>query len=334
MDPWQERMVRDLVIRGYSEGTQYIYIQSVKRFMTWFGQSPDPATLEDVNRYQFEITRDRKLSFGSVNTIVCALRFYFKITLRKDWPVDRIPYHRLGRRLPVVLSVAETQALFALPLNIKHRALLMTLYGAGLRSHEVTHLTSGDIDSSRMVIRIREGKRRCDRYVMLPRRLLEVLKDIREIDQPQWWLFPGVHADRPISRRHVFEIARTAGRLAGIQKKVNPRVLRHTFATHLLESGATLCVIQLLLGHAKLETTARYIHVAKNYLSETPSPLDSLPGSKKCANDECVPAFDKEAKDEWQPSFAGIAPNSLISAGVPIPMTRAAWNKSRWPSRR
>lgn len=280
MGKLRDLMDRELQIRGYTPSTRYIYLRSVIRFVMWFGRSPDEATLEDINRYQFEITKNGKVSWGYFNQVVCALRFFFKVTLKKDWAVENIPYQRRGRKLPEILSAEETEAFLGALSNVKHRAMLMTVYGAGLRASEVTHLKVRDIDSSRMVIRVEQGKRRKDRYVMLSPRLLEVLREYWKACRPKMWLFPGSDPDRPISTRSLHSVSKRAMRLARIRKNVNTRALRHAFATHLLEGGTNLRVIQLLLGHRKLETTALYSHVARTYLADTLSPLDALEGQK------------------------------------------------------
>jgi site-specific recombinase XerD len=275
-------MERDLEIRGYSPQTQQVYLCIVRNFTRFLGRPPDQATVEDVNRYQQHLVRDRKASWGHFNTCVCALRFFFNTTLRREWKVDLIPYHRRGRKLPEILSTQEMSSFLSVLKNVKHRAILMTMYGAGLRVSEVAHLKVTDIDSARMVIRVEQGKRRKDRYVMLPSPLLVLLREYWREYNPATWLFPGDDPDRPIRPRSIHNICQHAQKKAKIRKKVCPRSLRHAFATHLLEGGTNLRVIQLLLGHRSLTSTAIYSHVAKNYLSETLSPLDALavPGAE------------------------------------------------------
>jgi site-specific recombinase XerD len=336
MDECATRMHRDLVIRGYRESTIYVYLQTLKRFTRWFGRSPEEATLDDVNRYQFELARGETRSFGAFNLDVCALRFFFKITLLRDWPIERIPYYRRGRTLPVVLSPEEVKALFAHAPNPKYRLMLMTIYGTGLRPREVTHLRLEDIDRSRKVIRVKEGKRCRDRYVMLPRELELDLREYEKVYQPKTWLFPRRDQDHPISERTLWAVTQRAAKKAGIRKSVNPRALRHTFATHLLERGASLCVIQLLLGHSDISTTARYLQVANTYLNETPSPLDTLSGGRK-AKKEASRSPDPLrtlGEEHAEPLYQPAKPDITLAAGLPFTGSRVYWNQRRWHGKR
>lgn len=274
----RDRFERDLEIRGYSDQTKEVYVSIVRRFARFLGRSPDLATIEDVTRFQHHLVRERKISWGYFNQVVCALRLFFNLTLKKNWKVDLIPHQRTGRTLPQVVSAEEAAALLDALKNLKHRAILTTAYATGLRASEITHLKITDVDSSRMVIRVEQGKRRKDRYVMLSPILLELLREYWRAYRPQSWLFPGQDSSRPISRRAIHHICRKAVRAAGLHKKVNTRGLRHAFATHLLEGGTNIRVIQLLLGHRSLTSTAVYSHVAGTYLTETASPLDALSG--------------------------------------------------------
>ena len=271
-----DRMDRELRIRGYAENTRKCYIEKMKCFVRYFMRPPDELTAEDVKQYQLFLTKDRRVSWSTFNVHVCAIRFFYREVLRVDWNVEHIPYHRSGRKLPVVLSCEEVWALFDVTSNLKHRALLMTLYSGGLRIGEVVHLKLADIDSGRMMIRVEQGKGRKDRYVMLSQKLLLTLRRYWREYQPALWLFPGADPSRPLTRGSVDRLFARAKERAGIQKRVSPHSLRHAFATHLLERGVNILVIQRLLGHRSLRSTEIYTHVAENYVSDTKSPLDDL----------------------------------------------------------
>jgi len=276
MGRFRDLMDRDLQIRGYSPGTRDVYLRCVKRFVRYYMRPPDELTLEDINRYQLYLTRDLKVSWGTFNQTVYALRFFYRVTLKKDWDVRHIPHQKPGHRLPEILSPEEVVALFNAVRNVKHRAILMTMYGAGLRVSEITRLRVRDIDSRRMVIRIEQSKRRRDRYVMLSPYLLSVLREYWRAVRPQTLLFPGRKG--ALTRYAVQDAFEKAKKRARITKRVSPHSLRHAYATHLLEGGANLRVIQMLLGHKSLRTTEIYTHVARTYLHDTPSPLDRLAG--------------------------------------------------------
>jgi site-specific recombinase XerD len=270
-------MERDLQIRGFSPCTQQCYLGRVKEFVRYFMRPPDELSIEDINAYQLHLTRERKVSWAVFNQSVAALRFFYGVTLHKDWDITRIPYQKTGRKLPVVLSQQEVKAVLKAPKNIKHRAILMTTYAGGLRVSEVVALRVSNIDSERMTIRIDQGKGRKDRYVMLSRKLLDVLREYWKSERPRHWLFPGQDPERHLNRstaENVFYQARDAARL---KKTVSIHCLRHCFATHLLESGVNIRKVQVLLGHKSLQSTQIYTHLAKDYLDNTPSPLDILP---------------------------------------------------------
>jgi site-specific recombinase XerD len=246
-------------------------------FVRHFMRPPDELTLDHINEYQLYLTKERKLSWGSFNQVVCALRFFYKTTLKKDWNIDSIPYQKTGRKLPEILSPEEVARIFAAVSNIKHRALLMAIYAGGLRVSEVCRLRVSDIDSQRMVIRIEQTKRRKDRYVMLSTRLLAILREYWKAAKPRTLLFPSRSGGGVLDRSTVDKVFKDAAKAAGITKRVYPHSLRHANATHLLEGGTNLRIIQTLLGHQSLRTTAIYTHVAENYLTTTVSPLDVLP---------------------------------------------------------
>jgi site-specific recombinase XerD len=270
-------MERDLQIRGFSRSTQQCYLARMKAMVRFFMRPPDELTLEDIHAYQLHLTRDRKVCWAAFNQTVCAIRLFYGVTLNRDWDIQRIPYQKTGRKLPVVLSCEEVSELFQVVTNLKHRAILMAAYAGGLRVSEVTHLRVSDIDGQRMMLRVEQGKGRQDRYVMLSHRLLAVLREYWKDYRTRHWLFTGQNPERPLTRGSVHKIFHKARLKAGITKKVSVHGLRHSFATHLLESGINIRKIQLLLGHRSLRSTQIYTHVARDYLEDTPSPLDILP---------------------------------------------------------
>jgi len=276
MGRFHDRMDEDLRIRGYSANTRASYLRCVRQFVRHFMRPPDQLTPEHIRQYQLYLTRDRQVSWPYFNQVVCALRFFYRQVLKTDWAVAQIPYQRTGRRLPEILSPQEVAALFRATANLKHRALLMTMYAGGLRVAEVTHLRVTDIDEQRGVIRIEQGKGRQDRYVMLSPHLHRVLQEYGRTRRPTTLLFPGP-TGRPLTRESVNRVFHQAQRRARITKHVYPYSLRHACATHLLEQGTNIRAIQTLLGHRSLRTTQQYTHVAATYLQETPSPLDRLP---------------------------------------------------------
>lgn len=277
MGQFRDRMQRDLQIRGFSLSTQRCYLARMKALVRFFRRPPDQLTLDDIHTYQQHLTRDQKVCWASFNQSVCAIRFFYGVTLDKDWDIQRIPYQKTGRRLPVVLSCEEVTKLLQAVHNLKHRTMLMTAYAAGLRVSEVTHLHVSDIDGQRMTLRVEQGKGRQDRYVMLSHKLLVVLREYWRSYRTRHWLFEGQKPQKPLSRSAVQKVFKKAKLKAGISKKVSVHGLRHSFATHLLESGVNIRKIQLLLGHRSLQSTQVYTHVARDYLEDTPSPLDILP---------------------------------------------------------
>jgi len=269
-------MLEDMRVRNLSEGTQYQYVLRVAKFAQHFGKSPEWLGPEDVRTYQVYLKEHQHVSWGVLNVTVCALRFLYRITLHKDWAVEHIPFSRRPRKLPVVLSREEVTRFFQSIPNFKHRVLLATAFATGLRTSEVAHLRVSDIDSQRRVIRVYQGKGSKDRYVMLSPKLLELLRAYWKAARPTHWLFPGRCPERPISRDAVSAACCKASRASGLTKAVTVRALRHSFATHLLEAGADVRTIQLLLGHRSLETTGRYTHVSVKSVCATASPFDSL----------------------------------------------------------
>ena len=276
MTPLRKRMLEDLQIRNYAPTTVAAYIRNVAEFAKHFGKSPELLGSEQIREYQLYSIKEKGVSLPSYIQAVCALRFLYSNTLHRPVSVDRIPLPRYERKLPVILSPAEVKLLLETPKNLSHRAMLTTMYAAGPRISEVAKLKVADIDTSRNVIWIRGGKGRKDRQVLLPPRLLELLLAYFRWKKPQEWLFPGEVAGQPICSNSIFRACQKAVRDAGIVKPVHPHSLRHAFATHLLDAGVNLRTIQILLGHSKLETTARYLHVTDTAVRSTTSPLELL----------------------------------------------------------
>jgi site-specific recombinase XerD len=277
MTPLRQRMLQDMGIRNLALNTQLAYVQQISAFARHFDRSPESLGPEEVRAYQVHLLEERKLAAGSLSVAAAALRFLYKITLRRPWNDDDIPMPKRPLKLPIVLSPEEVVRFLACVASTKHRAILTTIYASGLRVSEAVQLRPADIDSSRMVLRVDQGKGRKDRYVMLSPRLLEVLRDYWRIECPKPWLFPGDGAGRHISKNAVEQACQKAHRAAGIDKPVTPHSLRHAFATHLLEAGTDVRRIQLLLGHRSLATTSRYLKVATSSLCATVSPFDQLP---------------------------------------------------------
>jgi len=274
-------MLEELQRRNYSEATARCYIRTVEDFSRRFKRSPDRLGPEHIREYQAELFKKQKLSPSTVTQRLAALRFFYIQTLKKAWSIAQTPYPKRAFHLPLILSREEVARLIDAAATSYHRTVLMTLYATGVRRAELTHLKISDIDSQRMVIHIRGGKGRKDRDVMLSPKLLEALRvHWRGLKRkPSAWLFPGNRwhsGDTPIDTKVVWYACKKAAQRAGIQKDVHPHTLRHCFATHLLEAGADLRTIQMLLGHRDLEETTIYLHLSERHLSATTSPLDVL----------------------------------------------------------
>ena len=278
MSVLRQRMTEDMQLRNLALNTQISYLQQVSCFARHFGKSPAELGEEEIRTYQVYLTTEKKLSPGSIHTAVAALRFLYKVTLKRDWTVeDVLPLPKKRQTLPVVLSPEEVQQFLACVASVKHRAILTTCYAAGLRISEAVHLKPTAIDSRRMVIRVEQGKGQKDRYVMLSPVLLEILRSYWRAVRPREWLFPGDRPGQPITRDAVGGACQKAHRLSGLSKPVTPHSLRHAFAVHLLEAGTDVRTIQLLLGHRSLATTARYLRIATSKVCATASPLELLP---------------------------------------------------------
>ena len=277
MTPLRLRMIEDMRVRNLAPNTQRIYVDRVAKFAKYFGKSPHLLGPEEIRTYQVYLTTQKNASPSALNQAVCALRFLYRITLAKTWLIQHIPYAKKPRTLPVVLGRDEVSRFFESIPNLKHRAIVVTAYATGLRVSEVLSLRVSDIDSERMMIRVEQGKGRKDRYVMLSPHLLALLRAYWKIARPQEWLFPGRPPSRPITREMIHKVCMKAGVAAGLTKRAHVRALRHSFATHLLEAGANIRVIQMLLGHRSLRTTAIYTTVSRETVCATASPLDLLP---------------------------------------------------------
>jgi site-specific recombinase XerD len=275
LSPLRRRMIEDMTVRNLSPATQRSYIHAVAKFSRYFGCSPDGLDLEDVRTYQVQLVA-RGISWPALNQSVCALRFFYGVTLGRTELPERIPYAREPRKLPLVLSADEVVRFLEAVPGLKSRTALTTAYAAGLRASEAVRLKVGDIDSGRMMIRIEEGKGGKDRYAMLSPQLLTILRGYWRLVRPHQWLFPGRDEDRPIDPQVLHAACRSAYKAAGLAKRVTVHTLRHSFATHLLEAGTDIRIIQVLLGHSNLSTTARYTRVASTTIRNTVSPLDRL----------------------------------------------------------
>ncbi len=279
--PLRQRMTEDMTIRGFTVGTQRGYLVAVENFTSFLGRAPDGATAEDLRRYQLHM-RSSGASATAMNTAVSALRFFFGVTLGRDDAQVGMTTVREPRKLPVILSPEEVARVLDAAPGLKYRAALSLAYGAGLRASEVVSLKLADIDSSRMVIRVEQGKGRKDRYAMLSEPLLHLLRAWwlaargRGVMLPGGWLFPGQNPVNPLTTRQLRRAFHGAKAAADIDKPVSLHTLRHCFATHLLEQKVDIRVIQVLLGHSKLDTTARYSHLASTTLRAVKSPLDHL----------------------------------------------------------
>jgi len=278
MTPLRRRMTEDMQVRNFSPHTQNSYVQQVSLFARHFSKSPEVLGPEEIRSFQVYLTNEKKLSPGSILIAVSALRFLYKVTLHRDWCFeDIIPAPKKPQTLPIVLSPEEVLQFLSCVQSFKHRTILAICYAAGLRISEAVRLKVADIDSERMVIHVALGKGQKDRYVMLSPKLLQILRAWWPVHKPKQWLFPGDRVDSCISSDAVELACQKAHQRCGIAKPVTPHSLRHSFATHLLESGTDVRTIQLLLGHRSLATTARYLRIANTKVCSTTSPLDLLP---------------------------------------------------------
>jgi site-specific recombinase XerD len=275
MNPLRRRMVEDMKTRNLSPVTQRCYVHAVAKFARHFNRPPDQLGLTEVRAYQIHLN-STGASWAAFNVAVSALRFFYGVTLGRAEMVERIPYARKQQQLPVILSAEEVvRFLVAVP-GLKNRTALMTAYAAGLRVSEVVGLRVADIDSDRMLIRVEQGKGHRDRYVMLSAQLLVILRAYWQEARPKHWLFPGRNGKQRLAASTLHVVCRNACKMAKLGKPVSVHTLRHSFATHLLETGTDIRTIQVLLGHQHLSTTARYTQVATTTIGNTTSPFDRL----------------------------------------------------------
>jgi integrase/recombinase XerD len=272
----RDRMIEDLRFAGYSASTRRIYLLYAKKFSAYFGRSPEILGETEVRRYLLHLLDERKLSHDAYRQAYSALKFLFTVTLKRPFDIPCLPRQRSPHPLPSVLSGSEVRQLFTTFSSHKYRVVAMTLYGAGLRVSEACRLRSHDIDSRRMLIHVREAKGHKDRFVTLSKRLLETLRVYWRVHRPADFLFPGKAMEGYVSAESVRTAVHLAARNAGIKKRVTPHLLRHCFATHLLETGTDIAVIRALLGHKDIRVTTRYTTISKRLLARARMPLDLL----------------------------------------------------------
>lgn len=278
MPTLREQMQMNMELKGLSPKTQSAYIRSVQQYAHFFGRSPALLGTNDIKKYLHHMINNQHASSSYINVIYSALKFLYVNTLHQQWDLQEIPRSKKPKKLPVILAPSELARLFNAISNPKHIAILMTMYGAGLRASEVVNLRVSDIDSQMMQIRVRQAKGKKDRYTLLSNENLRILRLYWHLCKPKDWLFPGASPDQPMSPRLVQGILEKAKTEAKITKKVTTHTLRHCFATHLLESGANLYYIQHLLGHSSPRSTNVYLHLTRKHLSQIQSPLDRLVG--------------------------------------------------------
>ncbi len=280
MTQLRKMMLEELQRRNYSQTTVTSYVKIVAAFAKHFDRPPDQMGPEQIRAYQVYLINERKLNARTVGHHTAALRFFYCKTLKRAYPIEEVPYPKAPRRLPTILTQEEAVRLIDAASNLFHRAMLMTVYSTGMRRAEMCQLKVADIDSDRMLIHIRQGKGRRDRDVPLSPKLLETLRQYWLWMKPKTYLFPGTvngsRADKPITPKMLWEACREAAQRAGITKAVRPHLLRHSFATHLLEGGADLPTLQALLGHADLKPTSIYLHLSERHLRAAGTPLDNV----------------------------------------------------------
>ena len=277
MTPLRKRMMEELRVRNLSEITSRLYIGAAERFAKYYGRSPDQLGPEQIRRFFLHLLDDNKATANTVQLYRSALKFLYVKTLRRPWFDEEVARIKKRFRLPTVLSAEEVARILDRTSNLKHWTIIATLYATGLRVSELKRLKVNDIDSQRMLIHVRQGKGRIPRDIGLSPALLERLRIYWRRDKPKDWLFPsGQRPDFPLDDRTIRLICRKAARGAGVTKRVSPHVFRHSCATHMLEAGADLRTIQVLLGHADIQTTARYLRVSTAHLQTIPSPFDAL----------------------------------------------------------
>ena len=277
MDTLREKMLAELQLRGITLRTQTAYLREIAKLENYFNRSPEELGEEEVKEYLVHMLEDRGLSSGTYKYYAAGIKFLYRTTLNRGEVVEKIKYPKAKIKLPVVLDLSEVRTMLSIMENLKHRALLTITYSAGLRVSETAHLKVTDIDSKRMMVRVRQGKGGKDRYTILSKTTLECLREYWRAYRPKDWLFEGQKEGSHICYTSLRNIFVEAKERAGITKPVGPHSLRHAFATHLIEAGTSLHHVQLLLGHKSPKTTTVYLHVSKMNLAQVCSPLDSIP---------------------------------------------------------
>jgi len=278
MTPLRQRFIDDMQLRGLAPTTQRSYLHYVAEFANYYKVSPEFLDLEAVRQYELYLLHEKHLSPSSINTFVTAVQFLYLVTLEMPWGKGAFPRMRVPSKQPEVLSREEVEVFFRHVPSLKYRAALMTCYGAGLRIGETVALKISDIDSQRMMLRVEAGKGQKDRYVTLSPRLLSILRLYWRVARPKHWLFPSWHDCKHMTMSALAQACRDAWRESGLRKRVTAHTLRHSFATHLLEAGTDIRLIQALLGHSRLDTTARYTRVSPGALARVVTPLDQPAG--------------------------------------------------------
>jgi len=278
MGKLHEKMKMDLELKNFSPRTVKCYLSQMRAYAAFFKQSPDELNEQHIREYLHYLIKDKNSSQAVVSQAYSALKFFYTTTLGRGWDTQKLPRSRASRRLPTVFSLEEVSAMLAAVRNLKHKSILTTIYSAGLRVGEAVELKPDDIDSKRMLIRVRQGKGRKDRYTLLAESTLDLLRTYWSVYHPEHWLFPGQKENKPIDRSTVRRVFKTACAKAGIRKQASVHTLRHSFATHLLEDGVDLFHIQRLLGHSTAQTTGVYLHVTHQSVArQIKSPIERLP---------------------------------------------------------
>jgi integrase/recombinase XerD len=275
MGELKKKMKMEMELRNFSIRTIETYLGWMKSFTLHYGMSPEKLGDEDIRNYLYYLLKEKGASQSSINQAYSALKFFYEKTLGRDWNGEKIPRSKIPKKLPVVLAKEEIQAIFLSTKNLKHRAMLMLIYSGGLRLNEATHLRSTDIDGKRMMVKVR-GKGNKERYTLLGKKALEILRIYWKLHRPSEYLFPSRIPDQPISDSTVQRAFKSSLHKSGVKKKASVHTLRHSFATHLLESGTDLFYIQRLMGHTTATTTAIYLHVTRRDLTKVKSPIDLL----------------------------------------------------------
>ena len=277
LSPTTKRMAEDMLVRNLSPSTIDSYTYQVDKFLEYFGKPAEQLGPAEIREYQLYVIKEKNIGWSSFNQLVCSLRFLYRFTIPRDWHVKMIPFGKRPKNLPLVLGQEEAMRLIECAKNLKHRTVLLTLYAAGLRLSEATHLNIADVDSKRMQLRVTHGKGNKQRLVPLSPRLLEALREYWKQRRPPSYLFTGKTSELPLSSTTIQQACKAAARQAGLNPAISPHTLRHSFATGLLEAGVDLLTIGQLLGHRSFGSTLVYLHVRRPHLDSTPSPLDWLP---------------------------------------------------------